>query len=359
MIDGEPTLNATGGRWDDIGSAGPVQVMGEILDDAVAASGATAGGLWLSSPDPSASEPMEVVVTVGEPVASTSADVWTVPVELGARLVGEFELVVPGAARTREVRVRLRRLAALAAFVVEHAESEDRAERRRRWTEALYDLMDLVAPPIEPRVALTQIARLARGVAGSAGAFMVTTDGETIVADGAAVDAWKPEVLAALARDVEVDRHPVRHPSGMPGWTATVSVLPTHLLRQCVLVLVYPPGLRAPSGEEQLALSSFTHIAALILDRVKGIEYDAERAVLEERNRIAAELHDGVIQHLFGVGLELQTARTVTAGTATEERVTRAIEAVDRAIASLRTTVAAIESDGVEAPREGYPDQGP
>ena len=69
MIAGEPTLDVTGSPWDDIGSAGPVQVMGEILDDAIAASGAAAGSLWLSSPDPGAAEPMEVVVTAGEPVA--------------------------------------------------------------------------------------------------------------------------------------------------------------------------------------------------------------------------------------------------------------------------------------------------
>lgn len=230
---------------------------------------------------------------------------------------------------------------------VEHGESRQRAERHRRWTEATYDLLDIVTPPIESRTALTQIARVARGVAGSAGAFIIAADAEAIAADGPAADEWGRERLAALV--AEAQWRLVRQPVDMPGWTATTTILPTHLLRQCVLALVFPPGVNPPAGDELVELSSFAHFAALVLDRAKGLEYGAEMALQRERNRIATDLHDSVIQELFSLGLQMQAIEMTAAGTAGRERLTRAIEAVDRAIASLRSTIAAIEGSAPEA----------
>lgn len=219
-----------------------------------------------------------------------------------------------------------------------HAEDQWRAERRRRWTEATYDLLDLIAPPIESRTALVQIARLVRGVAGSAGAFVVADDAETIAADGPAANSWSRDRLAALVADAQ--RHLVHHPASSPGWTATTTVLPTHLLRRCLLVLVFAPGTNPPAGDELIELSSFAHFAALVLDRVKGLEYDAEASLQRERDRIAADLHDGVIQQLFSVGLEMQAIQMTVGGAADQERLAHAIDAIDRVIGSLRATLA-------------------
>lgn len=233
---------------------------------------------------------------------------------------------------------------------VEHGESQQRAERRRRWTEAAYDLLDIVTPPIESRTALTQIARVARGVAGSAGAFVIAADAEAIAADGPATGGWSRDQLAALV--AQAPWCLVRHPADLPGWTATTTILPTHLLRQCVLALVFPPGVDPPAGDELVELSSFAHFAALVLDRAKGLEYGAEMALQRERDRIATDLHDGVIQQLFSLGLQMQAIEVTGAGTAGQERLTRAIEAVDRAIASLRSTIAAIEGSAPEVAAE-------
>jgi two-component system, NarL family, sensor histidine kinase DevS len=61
--------------------------------------------------------------------------------------------------------------------------------------------------------------------------------------------------------------------------------------------------------------------------------------VLEERERIAKELHDGVIQSLFAVGMGLQG----TAGMARDEdlasRIASAVEEIDRAIRDLRNYI--------------------
>ncbi len=61
--------------------------------------------------------------------------------------------------------------------------------------------------------------------------------------------------------------------------------------------------------------------------------------VLEERERIGKELHDGVIQSLFAVGMNLQGLATSSGDTETAGRLEAAVEDIDRAIRDLRNYI--------------------
>jgi len=61
--------------------------------------------------------------------------------------------------------------------------------------------------------------------------------------------------------------------------------------------------------------------------------------VLEERERIGKELHDGVIQSLFAVGMSLQGIASSTADAAVSRRLEAAVEDVDGAIRDLRNYI--------------------
>ena len=61
--------------------------------------------------------------------------------------------------------------------------------------------------------------------------------------------------------------------------------------------------------------------------------------VLEERERIAKELHDGVIQSLFAVGMNLQSVATMSGDPDTARRLESAVDDVDRAIRDLRNYI--------------------
>ncbi len=61
--------------------------------------------------------------------------------------------------------------------------------------------------------------------------------------------------------------------------------------------------------------------------------------VLEERERIAKELHDGVIQMLFAVGLSLQGAAAIATDPDLQARVENAVEDIDRSIRDLRNYI--------------------
>ena len=61
-------------------------------------------------------------------------------------------------------------------------------------------------------------------------------------------------------------------------------------------------------------------------------------SVLEDRERIAKELHDGVIQSLFAVGMGLQGTAAMTPDRRSP-RLEEAVEEIDRAIRDLRNYI--------------------
>jgi signal transduction histidine kinase len=62
-------------------------------------------------------------------------------------------------------------------------------------------------------------------------------------------------------------------------------------------------------------------------------------AVLEDRERIAKELHDGVVQSLFAVGMSLQAMEAVAPSEAVRARLEAAVDDVDRVIRDLRSYI--------------------
>lgn len=71
-------------------------------------------------------------------------------------------------------------------------------------------------------------------------------------------------------------------------------------------------------------------------DRLRA---DAQRlAVLEDRDRIAADLHDLVVQRLFAAGLALQASSGLE-GPPLEERLRQVITSLDETISDVRTTI--------------------
>lgn len=66
---------------------------------------------------------------------------------------------------------------------------------------------------------------------------------------------------------------------------------------------------------------------------------EQEVAMLADRERIAADLHDTVIQSLFAVGMSLQGAISLAPTSELRERLARNVDQIDEAIRSVRATV--------------------
>ena len=66
--------------------------------------------------------------------------------------------------------------------------------------------------------------------------------------------------------------------------------------------------------------------------------------LLEDRGRIARDLHDNVIQQLFAAGLDLQSIVGALPAGALAARVNQSVDALDAAIAQIRTAIFALSS---------------
>jgi len=95
---------------------------------------------------------------------------------------------------------------------------------------------------------------------------------------------------------------------------------------------------------------SFAGHISVALDRADARSARRRVELLEDRNRIARDLHDHVIQRLFAAGLNLQAAAsTANAGLATQ--ITAQIKEIDGAITQIRQSIFAIhrESESTSA----------
>lgn len=83
----------------------------------------------------------------------------------------------------------------------------------------------------------------------------------------------------------------------------------------------------------------FANQAAVALEYSRVREELRRLAVVEDRERIGRELHDGVIQSLFAVGMNLQAAATIAGPGELQERMEKAVTELDHAILDLRNYI--------------------
>jgi signal transduction histidine kinase len=105
-----------------------------------------------------------------------------------------------------------------------------------------------------------------------------------------------------------------------------------------------------PSAAVDL-VTTFAAQAAIALELAEH-RRDAERRVLfEDRDRIARDLHDLVIQRLYATGMSLQGAMPLIDRPEVEQRVSRAVDALDETIKEIRSAIFALHSRrGVSRP---------
>jgi signal transduction histidine kinase len=98
----------------------------------------------------------------------------------------------------------------------------------------------------------------------------------------------------------------------------------------------------APVDVEMAADFAGRVSVALRLARARD---DQQRMLLlEDRGRIARDLHDNVIQQLFATGLDLQSLAGALPTAALAERINQSVDALDAAITQIRTAIFALSN---------------
>jgi signal transduction histidine kinase len=233
-------------------------------------------------------------------------------------------------------------LAGAAGLVIENARAYGLSERRREWLEAAAALPDSLQPPIDWEESLTQIATRARRAARSVAVAIVDADtGVALALAGA--DAEEDQVrdrldlvLSEIA-DLEV-LDPVDVPLG--DLVATVVALSTRLAKGGLLISFNAASeMRLRDVDDRDLLRSFTDYAALTLDRGQAISEREELAVISDRERIARDLHDVVIQRIFATAMQLQAAAMRAVKGDVRELIERSVAEMDATIRDVRATI--------------------
>ena len=96
----------------------------------------------------------------------------------------------------------------------------------------------------------------------------------------------------------------------------------------------------APFADDAMLLvATFADQAALALEYARAQTQLQRLVVMDDRERIATELHDGVIQSLFAVGMGLQATALRLTDAPAEARIEEAVGEIDQAIRDLRNYI--------------------
>ena len=258
-------------------------------------------------------------------------------------------------------------LAATAGIAIENARLYGESRHRQEWLRASGEIShQLLDPKSGHSETLHRIAASVKRLASADVVTIVTlsaddpTQLEVLVATGAAERefvgmrypkdgslAWQAMKQGHGVRAEAVDQHPeiyVHLRRYVPVSQALALPLRGETNPRGAIV-AGRLARHAPFTDADLDMAeTFAGQAAIALE-LSDARADQQRlGVLEDRDRIARDLHDHVIQRLFAAGLSLQS----TAGTVDDrakQRLIRTIEELDETIKQIRTTIFALHED--------------
>ncbi|WP_030038066.1 GAF domain-containing sensor histidine kinase, partial [Streptomyces resistomycificus] len=208
------------------------------------------------------------------------------------------------------------------------------AEGAREITSAA---LAVVAVPMEDTGSLT--VELAIGRNAQAHRGLVVPVDESLIGRAFATAA------PVTSTDVSLDRRVAAGPPRFSGLGPAVAApIGTGDGVRGVVLLVREAGRMVFSEKETELLQGFAAQAAIAMELAEHRKDAEEIAVLQDRDRIARDLHDLAIQRLFATGMTLQSAgRFIEHGEASE-RVLRAVDDLDETIKIIRSTIFGLRS---------------
>ena len=267
-----------------------------------------------------------------------------VPVRVRGTAFGNLYLTekAGGAPFTDEDESLVQALASTAGYVIENARAYGLSERRRRWLEAAAELSETLQPPVDLGRALRRIASAVQSVSGAVAAAVISLP----PGQPPRIDALEGSAAAQLRGMLDqiadtIPAAPLEDPIEVRAGELVAVVIPlrAHLADRGALVAAYEAGYRPDDAEEREHLASFADQAALALDRAQALADREELAVISDRERIARDLHDLVIQRLFAAGLQLQGMRSVAVLPEVISRIDQIVDDLDLTIRDIRGTI--------------------
>ncbi|MGH8876749.1 MAG: GAF domain-containing protein [Stackebrandtia sp.] len=262
--------------------------------------------------------------------------------------------------------VVIQALAAAAGIAVENARMYEQATVRRRWLAASSKLQSELLSGATQESALGLAARHARELLKADTVFIALPDSyedKLLVkaADGLRAAslmgftvAARPltETLKTGVGEVSGEFAAMLAQATGEGVAEFESVLAVPIqisdTGEGALVALRVEGSAMFSSLKLPDVVSFAQDAALAMRAAEGQRAQRLLDVLSDRERIAADLHDHVIQRLYGCGMNLQATLPRVMRPEVGERILKVVEELDTTIREIRTSIFALQSTGDE-----------
>lgn len=241
-------------------------------------------------------------------------------------------------------------LAATAGIAIDNARLFEAAERRQRWSAALAEVTAALLSGADDVLSV---------IADKAGSIV---DADLVCIIEPADDEGMLRVRLARGSSSEIEGRVYAAEQSLAGralsddtiasaeaetiqaadWQAVLGpsiALPLKSAGESlgVLTLSRRPGASRFLPTDLEMAAEFAAQAGVAIELGRGRKDSQRLELVNERSRIARDLHDHVIQRLFAAGLSLQTIAETSAGQARE--ILEQVEVIDAAISDIRTAV--------------------
>jgi signal transduction histidine kinase len=259
-------------------------------------------------------------------------------------------------------------LATAAGLAVQNARLYAEARQRQSWLEAISDITTRLLGGAPTAEVFPLVVSRARQLAGAHVAFLALPNADGTlhveVADGETADELEGQLVPAESMsarvmherrsqsvpDARTDERVWRHLTDIAEAGPALFV-PLGTADDAFGTLVVTNRIGSPpfSDETRGLVETFAAQAALAL-RLGTAAHDREQlAVLGDRDRIARDLHDLVIQRLFATGMALEGALRNMEPPAAADRVRRSVDDLDATIKEIRTAIFALQAPAPQA----------
>jgi signal transduction histidine kinase len=256
-------------------------------------------------------------------------------------------------------------LAAAAGVAIENARLYEEARRQQRWLRASADVAQRLLSGAGTDEVLALVTRKALEISGAdlVALALPVGNGRQLVIEHAAGNGADQTVGLVLQADASASGTVLDSgkPLSMNDFSTDEQAAPAARERMrlgpAVVVPLGAPGnvrgvltagrrrgsmpLAQPAVEVLISFAAQAGIGLELAERRK----DSERfAVFEDRDRIARDLHDLVIQRLYATGMSLEGVSARMGESENRQRVGSAVDALDQTITEIRSAIFALHS---------------
>ena len=265
-------------------------------------------------------------------------------------------------------------LGGAAGVAMENARLYEASRRSQRWIQASAGVTTALLSGTDPGEVLARITSQARELSDADLAILVLPDEEgrrlTVAyadGDGAlsvrglvipADQSLSGQVLATgdpvICADFAADERaaPAMRTAMSHIGPAVVFPLGAHSGQRGVLTIGRRHS-RVPFPAEEASFAASFAAQAGVAVELAASRAEAERlSVYQDRDRIARDLHDLVIQRLYATGMSLQATTPMISRPEVADRVNRAVDAMDETIKEIRGAIFALQARDAEARRD-------